>query len=598
MCFKGVAYCFRKPFLCVAMQQTSFFFLVLLFLGLCSACSQDSLSHSSPDDQALLSPDSGSDTSSHPTTFESRSQNLQNARFFNDSAALLSTLFSMGNAYYEQGLADSALIYWQEALSLSQAMHKTPYTKALLTNLGAAFMDKGFNNVASSFFVKADSLFVLEADSSMNFWINRINMGVAWMDQNKPDRARKAFESIAPADSLTELKFLQFSNLSNLAFLQNDSSRFFALLDSAQQLIDLVPHYSHSFLSLALANTIELHSVPKLKTFLKAFSGRPNEAPLFLRILLNYAHLKAYGTFAEPLLELQKLPLQPDWEDNLRANEAYFYMMAYYFESLGLYQKQVQNLKQAYAITDSIQIFQNNTLLNEYEYLLLAQTEMVIENEQLKNTALKQTQKINNQRIMVVVGVLGMLMLAVILFLTDRNFKKNRDLNEAQIALSLKELEREKENKVWLQQKLWAKDQKLKQTLQSMRKIALLKTQFDSFLDTLSGPQYRDLIKDVKKARINMNSFFSNYQDLAFYANLNQVTLDKVEQLQKQYSQLTKREVQVLALLLNDFKTAEVSMLLKRTEKQIENIRVSIRKKLNIPSAVSIQEFVNPDSPE
>lgn len=597
MCFKGVAYCFRKSFLCVAMQQTSFFFLVLLFLGLCSACSQESLSHSSPDDQALLSSESGSDTSSLPTTIERRFQTLQNARFFNDSAALLYTLFSMGNAYYEQGLADSALIYWQEALSLSQAMHKTPYTKALLTNLGAAFIDKGFNNVASSFFVKADSLFVLEADSSMNFWINRINMGVAWMDQNKLDRARKAFESIAPADSLAELKFLQFSNLSNLAFLQNDSSRFFALLDSAHQLIDLVPHYSQSFLSLALANTIELHSVPKLKIFLKAFSGRPNEAPLYLRILLNYAHLKVYGTFVETLHELKQIPTQPDWDENLRANEAYFYMMAYYFESLGLYQKQVLNLKQAYAITDSIQILQNNTLLNEYEYLL-AQTEMVIENEQLKNTALKQTQKINNQRIMIVVGVLGMLMLAVILFLTDRNFKKNRDLNEAQIALSLKELEREKENKVWLQQKLWAKDQKLKQTLQSMRKIALLKTQFDSFLDTLSGPQYRGLINDVKKARINMNSFFSNYQDLAFYANLNQVTLDKVEQLQKQYTQLTKREVQVLALLLNDFKSAEVSMLLKRTEKHIENIRVSIRKKLNIPSAVSIQEFVNPDSPE
>jgi DNA-binding CsgD family transcriptional regulator len=51
--------------------------------------------------------------------------------------------------------------------------------------------------------------------------------------------------------------------------------------------------------------------------------------------------------------------------------------------------------------------------------------------------------------------------------------------------------------------------------------------------------------------------------------------------------------MQVLMLVYNQFTTKEIGVLLSKSDKGIEYTRTQIRRKLNIPSEVSLNEFLD-----
>lgn len=95
----------------------------------------------------------------------------------------------------------------------------------------------------------------------------------------------------------------------------------------------------------------------------------------------------------------------------------------------------------------------------------------------------------------------------------------------------------------------------------------------------------------IKQAKINTDAFFNNYIDLAILAS--QKDENDLNQIKTKYNTvLSENEMNVLLLILNDYTSKEIAILLTKSEKGIEYSRKNIRLKLAIPKEIAIKQFV------
>ena len=133
---------------------------------------------------------------------------------------------------------------------------------------------------------------------------------------------------------------------------------------------------------------------------------------------------------------------------------------------------------------------------------------------------------------------------------------------------------------------------KIKEILTNVSKIAILKKQMEEFILSMNEVTQASSKKTIlKQAKINTDAFFNNYVDLAILASqkgeydLNQIKI-------KFSAVLTENEMNVLLLILNDYTSKEIAILLTKSEKGIEYSRKNIRLKLAIPKDISIKQFI------
>ena len=86
---------------------------------------------------------------------------------------------------------------------------------------------------------------------------------------------------------------------------------------------------------------------------------------------------------------------------------------------------------------------------------------------------------------------------------------------------------------------------------------------------------------------------FANYTDVAVIASATENSLIKIQNLQIYFPQLNEKEVQVLALIINNFTSKEIAILLSKSEKTIEYVRTQIRTKLEISTEIPLLAAVN-----
>ena len=82
-----------------------------------------------------------------------------------------------------------------------------------------------------------------------------------------------------------------------------------------------------------------------------------------------------------------------------------------------------------------------------------------------------------------------------------------------------------------LQQDLQFKSSKLQSVLNTVTKLAILKKQIDGFFKSLDDSKQVDASSKtlLKRLRLDFNSFFNNYQELAVIANLDGEDTKKAE---------------------------------------------------------------------
>jgi DNA-binding CsgD family transcriptional regulator/uncharacterized protein (UPF0333 family) len=186
-------------------------------------------------------------------------------------------------------------------------------------------------------------------------------------------------------------------------------------------------------------------------------------------------------------------------------------------------------------------------------------------------------------------------LLTVVFILYYKNSQKDKHLKEAEIIIKNHLLQQSLIEQQKLQENLRQGEERLQEIMGNINKIAVLKKQIENFMDEL---EQHVLMKEqksrFKKAKVNIDAFFSNYAELAVIAAFKDNDIARFQQFNTHFSEvLNEHEMQVLLLVYNQFTTKEIGVLLSKSDKGIEYTRTQIRRKLNIPAEVSLNEFLD-----
>jgi DNA-binding CsgD family transcriptional regulator len=199
--------------------------------------------------------------------------------------------------------------------------------------------------------------------------------------------------------------------------------------------------------------------------------------------------------------------------------------------------------------------------------------------------------QLSKSNILFVFSAIILLMSIGIIFLLNRNYKKNKKIHELNILQSKKELAKKECKKIKLSENLKVSSEELNTSILNIKKVALLKKQMENILDEKS-PNYNEK-ETLKKLKLCLNSFFDNYKELTHIMqkklNVNKI----INSIKKEYPDINEKEIKVIEYIVLQFTTREIAVLMGKSEKSIEYYRSQIRKKFDIKSNISLEEFLN-----
>jgi DNA-binding NarL/FixJ family response regulator len=118
-----------------------------------------------------------------------------------------------------------------------------------------------------------------------------------------------------------------------------------------------------------------------------------------------------------------------------------------------------------------------------------------------------------------------------------------------------------------------------------------LKKQLENIADE-KDPNYNEK-ETLKKLKLCLNSFFDNYRELTQIMQ-KKLNVDKIiSYVNINFPEITEKEKRVIEYITLHFTTKEIALLMDKSEKSIEYYRSQIRKKMNLGSNSSLEEFIN-----
>lgn len=497
----------------------------------------------------------------------------------------------LGIVYYQMQMVDSAIYYWRETEKIDGFILKKSERAANLSNLGSAYMMKGYYQTAISYFLEARSIFENLGEKSENYWVNHLNIGVSNMELRNYPVAEEFFMAV-PDNITARLRSIKEINLAKLFALQGQESEFADWIQKAEMSVVSEAFYRQVFNEVLIEFGLEFGWKDRLKARYKDLLNMKGQGSVYLDIMLCELALSLGEDLPfdeEALQALRKeIPL-----DDFVTLAAYFQFQSNLLADQGEYKLSIQALKKCGEFKEfseskkSRQDLLDITLLSERRDVEYALQEQIEQNE-LQSNRLKAQ----------VYFILALVFLIVLLFVGGSliYYKQKSKGRAAQEQVNLQNLQLEwvQQQQERLNQDLQYKNAKLHSVMNTVTKIAILKKQIDGFLKSLeemdtTSPEYKLLLRKMK---LDFTLFFNNYQDLAVIANLDGEEAHKLEQMRLAFPGLNENEQRVILLISQKYTSKEMATLLSCSEKNIEYYRTQIRKKLSIEKEDSISEFI------
>jgi tetratricopeptide (TPR) repeat protein/DNA-binding CsgD family transcriptional regulator/uncharacterized protein (UPF0333 family) len=511
-----------------------------------------------------------------------------------DSSGFVFLYFEKGRLYYALTDFDKAEATWLAGLRLAEQMGKTADIAGLNTNLGAIYMQKGFTKTAIDYFVQARESMERLGKKDENYWKNYLNIGVAYMEMGQFTEADSIFDRVKLGSS-NGLTFLSYLNRAKLAGLQGKQAAFNENVDSAQRyLTDENLVYEQFFNEMKLEFNLQFKDINRLKNSVDRFRDSVAGLSSYMSVLLNKAALLTEGKSISTLQDIQKTQDEFKTGGNYYLAVAYHDLLADYYEAKGDYAAAARELKKVGIFKDSLKKESSDQIIGDL-MMLMKKSELAKELKLLKTeNELKSTQIRIQTYMLSLVGVVAIL-LALVFVLYYKNSQKDKHLKEAEIIIKNHHLQQSLQEKEKLQENLRHGEERLQEIMNNINKIAILKKQIENFIDELDqNVLLQEQKSRFKKAKINIDAFFSNYADLAVIAAFKDNDISRFQKFSAQFAEvLSAHEMQVLLLVYNQFTTKEISVLLSKSDKGIEYTRTQIRRKLNIPAEVNLNEFLD-----
>ena len=497
----------------------------------------------------------------------------------------------IGNRKYTELDYIGSIKNWSKTAELSEKLNIKLNTAQIENNLGAAYNALGYSKTSSYFFIKAKKVYDEENIKDRNYWIMHINIGVCYMDLNMLDEAKKYFKIVVGNED-DYIRFLYHLNMTKLSGLEKDVINFYYHNAQSGKLLPKFELYRNVWETILLEFAADLFDLEKANEILNTYQQYYTKKPLYVKLLLNRLKWKNEKELFEPASKILNYESKIIEDNDLYQTDLYYEIVANYF----LYKKDF--VKYSYAVKKSIESKdklreqRNNQSLEDYK------SEASANDLRRKNQILEVRNQLNErsvdyQKTILIFFIILSFSLLILLLLGLKYFKKSRKLKQLELeginaALKFKQLsENTLMNKVGMQ------EMQINEIMLNISKIAVLKSQIDQFIKSSSKMNISDeWTREIKLLKLNMDSFFTNYRELAVVSYTNTLDYSSLEKLKKSFPTLTEKDFQVIQLILNNFTSKEIAILLSKSEKSIEYYRRQLRVKLGLKKEDDIEQFI------
>jgi DNA-binding CsgD family transcriptional regulator len=499
---------------------------------------------------------------------------------------LASAYGSLGTVSYFQNQKDSAILFWKKSIEISEEHQISEHLAPMLSNLGVVYLNMGYASTASHYFLKSKSNMDKIGIIDENYYVNQINIVNAYCMLNQYTKAKKYMYTIDPEYS-HKIKYLYFSNLASIYTDLNDSVKSNKYLDSSRFLLKFNKEYVQNQFELELENALKFKSIPLLKNVISDYLNEMGEIDpsLSVKCSFNKAFKLIHGRYFNSKNEIENWEKELETDDHINS-EIYYGFLAELYGEIGEYKRQVYSLLKQREKHDLIVKEKLNNQLEDY---MLRNFNDQIQNENkllnLKNESKENQIKI--QRIaLVVFGLILCFSIVLIIFLVriykhQRTIKlKEQQLSELETALMTKQLNDYKNA--------------LKALQRLSYKTSLLKKQLDDSFKTILFTNEPDQIhSEIMLARTNIKVFYQSHQTILNKNMTSKIINDKVALFATNFPELNGKELKVIELILQEFSTNEIAVMLEKSQKNIEFTRTNIRKKIKIPQETDLNNYLS-----
>jgi DNA-binding CsgD family transcriptional regulator len=335
---------------------------------------------------------------------------------------------------------------------------------------------------------------------------------------------------------------------------------------------------------------IKWKNIAKTKELLDQLTPTYEKQNLYLKLLINQACLLVYKKTVVPLSSIHAYAPEVISSQDLYLTSLYYTVLKEQYYTLN----DLQNYHYYSGLWDT-----NNESLNEEKNMLHVEdykaaqeleelkgkfSDVQLKNEIIANQLAKSTLK---YRLSIVIIVMGL----GIIFLMVHNYKKNKKIHALSVIQAQNELLRKELEKVELSEHLKETSEELTSSILNIKKVALLKKELENIVDEKS-PNYNEK-EALKRLKLCLNSFFDNYRELTQMMQ-KKLNVDKmIDIVKKEQPEITDKEIRVIEFIALQFTTKEIALLMGKSEKSVEYYRSQLRKKLQLQSDSTLEEYLN-----
>lgn len=500
----------------------------------------------------------------------------------------LKKLFEKGIEEYSNYNYNKAINTWKSVLKKADVKKDSSIIIKSNINIGSSYNALGYHKTALNYFLKSDKIFNSYQIKNEPYWANHINIGVCYMSLEQFDLSKSYFDKTT--DFNTYIIFLKKLNLAKWHAVQNKQAGFLNYQTEIEKLVGAFPMYIDIWNELQLDFFIKWKNKPEAKELIEKLRPVYDQQNLYLKLLINKGSLFVYNKTIETSDHLQSFADEVSSRNDLYLTELYYSVLKeHYYKS--------NNLKQFYYYNDLW--IKNNDDLNKEKNMLHVEdfkeaqeleelknkfSEVQLKNELIQNQLSKSTIMFRFSMVIIIMG-LG------IIFLMVRNYKKNKEIHSLSVIQSQNELLKKEFEKLELSENLKETAEELNTSIVNIKKVALLKKQLENIVDEKS-PNYNEK-ETLKKLKLCLNSFFDNYRELTQMIQ-KKLNVDKiVDTVRKDHPEISDKEIRVIEYIALHFTTKEIALLMDKSEKSVEYYRSQIRKKMQLKSNSTLEEYLN-----
>jgi DNA-binding CsgD family transcriptional regulator len=364
----------------------------------------------------------------------------------------------------------------------------------------------------------------------------------------------------------------------------NDREKTAMYLDSSRFWLRNNKEYALNQLELELESAWHFNFKDRLEKGIADYLSDKSQKSLTLKCTFNRAYKRINGKFYDGLKEVENWKKELIPTDYINGDIYYGFIADFYAEQKNQ-KNQISSLLKQREVHD---LLVKEKLSNQLEdYTLSYRNEQI--QHQNRVLALKNESKesqIKRQRILLtVLIILIILALSFSIFLItlygkqQRIKRREQELNELEASLMNKQLDEYKSSLKVLQRLFY--------------KTSLLKKQLDDSFKTLSSIDNPDEMQAaIMRIKTDVKVFYQAHQNLLSENMAGELVKSKVDQLSKLFPELNDKELKIIELILEEFSTNEIAVMLEKSTKNIEFTRTNIRKKMNLSAQLDLNTFL------